>query len=70
MTFAQIKARWNEVRKHYTVYFTAFCSLALAYWLQMSPEDQAAVFAVLPALKLVAPFAGFVGFMMLKWPRQ
>lgn len=63
---AKLTAALKELHTFHSTYVMYFLSGLLAYWLQLSPEDQAAVFAVFPALKVVAPFLGLVAFMVAR----
>lgn len=56
----------KELHTFHSTYVMYFLSGLLAYWLQLSPEDQQAVFAVFPALKIIAPAIGLVSFMVAR----
>ena len=43
----------------------------VAYWLQLSPEDQAKLLLAYPWLKVVTPAAGWVMFVIARvWPQS
>ena len=62
----EFQANIGKLYTQYSFYVVFFISGVIAYWLQMAVEEQAAVLAAFPSLKLVAPFSGFVAFMIAR----
>lgn len=56
----------STIVRHYSTWVAFMASSAAAYWLDMTPEQQAALLAAYPALKLGAPAVSFLAFMLAK----
>jgi len=49
-----------------STYVALLASAAAAFWLQLTPEDQQAILASFPALKLIGPAVSFVAFVVAR----
>lgn len=53
----------KELATRYSTWVVAVITGAAAYWLQLSPAEQASLQATYPILTKVAPLAAFVAFL-------
>jgi hypothetical protein len=56
----------TTIIKSYSTYVVTVISAVIAYWLQLSPEEQAALIATYPALKVLAPLFGWIAFVIAR----
>ena len=65
------KATLKRMHKLASTWVVFIASALAAFWLQMSPDDQAVLLDVFPALKLIAPGIGFAAFVVARgWPQS
>ena len=59
-------ANLRRMHRYFSTWIAFLGSAAAAYWLQLSPADQAAILDAFPALRLAAPGVGFLAFIVAR----
>lgn len=66
----EFKTTLKRMHKLASTWVVFLASAMAAFWLQMSPDDQALLIEAFPALKLLAPGIGFAAFVVARgWPQ-
>lgn len=66
MTEDTFASNLRRMPTYFSTWVAFLASAAAAYWLQLAPDDQQAILAAFPAMKLAAPVLGFIAFAVAR----